>query len=122
MKWFVHQTRLLHQQGLVNRLKAFLKKASRHIARLIFKFMNSHPILRRKLATIAKKLGLYGRLKPLYVRISGLGALPLSTASETQYIFTVSSTSTSSTLPGALTIDEILARIKSELAIQKKYK
>jgi hypothetical protein len=121
MKWFVHQTRLLRQHGLVNRLKAFLKKTARHIARPVFKFMNSHPKLRRKLATIAKKLGLYGRLQPLYVRISGLGALPLNTASETENIFTVNNASTSPTRPGALTIDEILARIKNELAIQKKY-
>lgn len=116
MKWFARQIKMLRQHGLVHRLKAFLKKTARYIARPVIKFMNSHPKLRRKLATIAKKLGLYGKLQPLYVRISGLGALPLNTASGTEHVFTVNRASTSPAQPGALTIDEILSRIKNELA------
>jgi hypothetical protein len=121
MKWLVHQIRLLRQQGLVNRLKAFLKKAARYIIRPVYKFMNSQHKLRRNLAIITKKLGLYSWLQPIYLRMSGLES-PLNIASETKHSFVVSRSSISPIIPGTLTTDEILARIKKELAIQNKYK
>ena len=120
MKWLVRQIRLLRQQGIVNRLKAFVKKAARYIIRPVYKFMNSHHKLRRNLAVITKKLGLYNWLQPIYLRMSGL-VTPLHIASEPKHSFIVTRSSISPIIPGTLTIDEILARIKKELAIQNKY-
>ena len=68
MSWLVNQTKLLRQHGLVSRLKAFMKKAIRLIARRGIAFINARPRLRLQLISLVKKLGLHEKLRSIFRR------------------------------------------------------
>mgnify|MGYP001823729334 FL=1 len=65
MTWFSSQVRLLRQQGLANRLKAFMKKILRRPARRGMAILRARPGLHYRLAALANRVGMAKRLRSL---------------------------------------------------------
>jgi len=68
LRWFSLQIQLLRKHGFKSRLKALIKKLVRAIVGKSINFINSHTQIRRSCVSIALKLGLYERIKTLFIR------------------------------------------------------
>jgi O-antigen chain-terminating methyltransferase len=70
LRWFGHQVSLLRRDGVMGRLKAFLKKALRPILAVAISFFDARPTLRARHSGVGGKKGLYDKLSSMYLRIS----------------------------------------------------
>lgn len=119
LRWFGHQSRRLRQHGLFSRIKALVKKIARPMAQRGIFFVNKRPGLRFRLVSLLRSLGLYKILRPLYLRFSRYGH-GLVVDTKAKYSFVASDASSHFNMPGTLSVDELLARIRTELSAHKK--
>jgi O-antigen chain-terminating methyltransferase len=70
LRWVGHQARLVRQQGLRTRTKAFVKKFLYPLGNQIIVFVNSRPALRGKIINITNKLGIHSSLRSFYLGFS----------------------------------------------------
>ncbi len=119
LRWLGTQWTRLKEEGLAARTLALGKKLLRPVLRGCFRFAGSRPRLKRAGARLARNSGLYGPLHSLYLRLSGK-ALPVAILDH-ELLFNDDAEETSpARMPGKLTLDELLSRIRAELADPKK--
>jgi len=70
LRWAGHQVSLLRRDGIMGRLKAFVKKSFRPILASAISYFDARPSLRARHSGVGGKKGVYDKLSSLYLRIS----------------------------------------------------
>jgi hypothetical protein len=120
LRWLGRQARLLQDQGLFARMKKLVKKTAKFVLLPWVRCVDAHPKLRRFCASFARIIGVHAPLKAIYLRLSlrhnynSLATLNLEQTHADGEGLAVPLSS-----PETITIDEILSRIRAELAAAK---
>lgn len=80
LHWTSHQTRLVREHGILERLKAMVKKPIKKIIIWSIVYLKTRPMLRIRIFNLARKMGMSNRLRSLSERIQNFhldGVLPL---------------------------------------------
>ena len=125
LRWGHFQVKLLKQHGISVRLKPLLKKVTQPAAKKSMVFVNSRPALRLKLAKISRKLGFHSALKSVYLKLNTYSVsnshnkfnLRADSLTKRPYKRSLYQPNYSGE---KLSVDEILIRIRTELADSEK--
>ncbi|MGD0275347.1 MAG: methyltransferase domain-containing protein [Syntrophales bacterium] len=120
LRWLGIQTRRLRDQSLVGHLNVLVKKIAKFVLRRCIRFVNAHLTLRRFCVYFARKFGVYTPLSAIYLRLyrqhDTLTALNLEQMQTDSW----DGMATPLSPLGTITIDELLSRIRAELATAQK--